>query len=419
MSVSATEDVVVGGVDHEDIEMPKKKKRMPSPVLKKYLNLDETVVEIGVDEVGRGPLFGRVYAAAVILPKDDSFNHSLMKDSKRFHSKKKIDEAAEYIKEHALAWHVDFVDEKHIDKINILQATQQSMHAAIYEVRKQFNRTQLALDKIERKDFGYNLLIDGSYFNPFNVVNKQTQLIETVPHTTVPGGDNEYSAIAAASILAKVERDKYIDDLCEKHPLLVEHYDIASNKGYGTKKHLDGIKQHGITDWHRKSFGICKRHFGEITSAQIEPQEDAQVDAQVDQQIEPQVDQQIEPQDDAQVDQQIEPHVEPQVASKKHKKQDVVQAFVVEFVSEKLQLAEVPVFRIKKTDLYAAFNLWLEKSGKSVNGSGTMKLLYEHVAAEFGTTSAGWLKATMVYTENPVCSTADISTDADVDMDVA
>jgi ribonuclease HII len=76
----------------------------------------------------------------------------------------------------------------------------------------------------------------------------------------VEGGDNKYSCIAAASILAKVARDAYIDDLCKENPELVSHYSLDTNKGYGSKKHLDGIKEHGITIWHRRSFGICKEY---------------------------------------------------------------------------------------------------------------------------------------------------------------
>jgi ribonuclease HII len=76
----------------------------------------------------------------------------------------------------------------------------------------------------------------------------------------VEGGDNTYTSIAAASILAKVERDNYIDELCKENPELSERYGIDSNKGYGAKKHLEGIKQHGITIWHRRTFGICKEY---------------------------------------------------------------------------------------------------------------------------------------------------------------
>jgi ribonuclease HII len=84
-------------------------------------------------------------------------------------------------------------------------------------------------------------------------------MVETIPHSCFEGGDNKYTCIAAASILAKVARDEYIEQLCEENPELVENYGIDSNKGYGAKKHLDGIKEHGITIWHRRSFGICKQ----------------------------------------------------------------------------------------------------------------------------------------------------------------
>jgi len=213
--------------DEEYIIMPKTKKlktikpKAPQPALKKCYNENDKVYEVGVDEVGRGPMFGRVYTAAVILPKDDSFDCSMVKDSKKFHSKKKIEEAAQYVKDHALAWYISFEDEKKIDEI---------------------------------------ILIDGNYFNPITYLDKSTNKIQSIPHVTVEGGDNKYASIAAASILAKVERDRYIDELCEQNPTLSEHYGIDSNKGYGAKRHMDGIKEHGITIWHRRSFGICKNY---------------------------------------------------------------------------------------------------------------------------------------------------------------
>ena len=229
-------------------------------ILKSCYNEDQNVYEIGVDEAGRGPLFGRVYTAAVILPKDDTFDFSKVKDSKKFHSKKKIEEVAEYVKQNALAWHVSYEDEKKIDEINILQATQLSMHNCINEVRKKYNKLLNEENKIERIDFNYSLLIDGNYFNPITSFNKATNKIETIPYMTIEGGDNKYASIAAASILAKVERDKYIDKLCEENPELTDHYGINSNKGYGAKKHMDGIKEHGITIWHRRSFAPCKNY---------------------------------------------------------------------------------------------------------------------------------------------------------------
>jgi len=240
-------------------EKPKKtRQKLPTSTLKKCYNETENVYEIGVDEVGRGPLFGRVYTAAVILPKDNSFDCSMVKDSKKFHSKKKIEEASDYIKENALGWYISFEDEKKIDEINILQATQLSMHNSILEVRKQMNKNLKEEGREENKDYSFSLLIDGNYFKPLTYLNKKTNKLECIPHVTIEGGDNKYASIAAASILAKVERDKYIDELCEQNPTLAEHYSIDSNKGYGAKKHLDGIKEHGITIWHRRSFGICK-----------------------------------------------------------------------------------------------------------------------------------------------------------------
>jgi ribonuclease HII len=245
--------------ENKKITKNKRVKKQQIP-LQKYYNKDANIYEIGVDEVGRGPLFGRVYTAAVILPKDDSFDYSKVKDSKKFHSKKKIEEVSNYIKEKALAWFVSFEDEKKIDEINILQATQLSMHNSILKVREQFNKNLKEHGKEENKDYYYNLLIDGNYFKPITYLNKKTNKIESIPHITVEGGDNKYASIAAASILAKVERDKYIDKLCEENPTLIEYYGINSNKGYGAKKHIDGIKEHGITIWHRRSFGICKNY---------------------------------------------------------------------------------------------------------------------------------------------------------------
>ena len=236
---------------------PKTMKPKIRNILKSCHYEDVNIYEIGVDEVGRGPLFGRVYTAAVILPKNSSFNYSIIKDSKKFTSKKKIQEVAQYIKENALAWYVSFEDEKTIDEINILQATQKCMHNSILEVRKQYNKILKEKEK-EESDYSYQLLIDGNYFKPVTYFNKINNKIETIPHLTIEGGDNKYASIAAASILAKVERDKYIDELCNENPTLSEHYGIDSNKGYGAKRHIEGIKEHGITIWHRRSFGICK-----------------------------------------------------------------------------------------------------------------------------------------------------------------
>ena len=238
------------------IEQPIEKKRnVKQPLnkqpLKTMFEPDTTIIEIGIDEAGRGPMFGRVYAGVVVLPKDNVFNHSEMKDSKKFHSKTKIENVAEYIKQNAIAWAVEYEDEQTIDEINILQATQSAMHKGIKSVLNQL--PNINRDKIL-------LLVDGNYFKPFSVLNNTKTKLETIKYHTIEGGDNKYTAIAAASILAKVERDKYIEDLCLQNPELIEHYSIDSNKGYGAKVHMDGIKKYGITKWHRKTFGICKNY---------------------------------------------------------------------------------------------------------------------------------------------------------------
>lgn len=240
-----------------------KKSRKPRVVnvLKTCYYEELNIYEIGVDEAGRGPLFGRVYAGAVVLPKNvELFNHSLMKDSKKFTSKKKIDEVAEYIKENAIAWAVAYEDEKVIDDINILQATQSAMHKAILEVKKQMHYKNIISNNSDNNDSNNSLflLVDGNYFKPVTIMNTKTNKFESIKFTTVEGGDNKYTSIAAASILAKVERDNYIDELCKNNPELVTNYGIDTNKGYGAKKHIEGIKEHGISIWHRRTFGICK-----------------------------------------------------------------------------------------------------------------------------------------------------------------
>ena len=217
--------------------------------------------QIGVDEVGRGPLFGRVYTAAVVLPtpKNDNvgcFNYSWMKDSKKFHSAKKINEVAEYIKENAVAWCVTYKSEEVIDNINIRQSVLSSMHESITGCVKQVNDIK-EKEENTRKDIF--LLVDGNDFKSYIYLNKEDEL-QTLPHTCIEGGDDKYCAIAAASILAKVERDRYIEEMCSDHSYLDDKYGLLKNKGYGTKKHIDGIKEFGISQWHRKTYGICSRY---------------------------------------------------------------------------------------------------------------------------------------------------------------
>lgn len=220
---------------------------MPTKQLLPYHHLDNTY-EIATDEAGRGPLFGRLYVASVILPKDDTFDHSQMKDSKKFHSKTKIQKVAEYIKQNSIAWHIHFIDEHEIDTINIRQSVLKAMHICVQQCMEQTSQTP---DK-------YFILVDGNDFTPHTIFDENTETMIEIPHQTFEGGDNTYSAIAAASILAKTARDEYILQLCTEYPELKNTYHLHTNMGYGTKDHILAIKQHGITKWHRKSYGICK-----------------------------------------------------------------------------------------------------------------------------------------------------------------
>lgn len=223
--------------------MPRKQKEP----LKKYFDFDSCEIEIGIDEAGRGPMFGRVYAAAAVIPKSDDYKHELMKDSKRFSSEKKIMEAYNYIKGNALAYGVGYSSEDEIDIYNIRRATHMAMHKAITQVME-----KLGLNN------DYHLLVDGNDFTIYSKLRNNSLITER--HTCIEGGDNKYTSIAAASILAKVERDEYIKAMCEENEELDEKYGILKNKGYGTKQHMDGILEYGITKYHRKTFGICRNY---------------------------------------------------------------------------------------------------------------------------------------------------------------
>ena len=214
--------------------------------LQVYKNMDNDF-EIGIDEAGRGPMFGRLYVAAVVLPKDGSFFHKDIKDSKKIKSVKKMKECFEYITQNSLYYAIHYIEHDVIDNINIRQAVFQGMHECIKQIYER-------LDTKSR----IHLLVDGNDFKPYTFFNEREQDFTTLSYETVEGGDNIYMAIAAASILAKYSRDEYIRDLCENYPDLVSKYSINTNMGYGTQKHLEGIHNYGITQWHRTTYGACK-----------------------------------------------------------------------------------------------------------------------------------------------------------------
>jgi ribonuclease HII len=193
----------------------------------------------GVDEVGRGTLFGNVVASCVILP--ETFKDSMylqIKDSKKL-SFKKRSILAEYIKENAIAYGIGYVTPDVIDKINILRASIEAMHKAIYEVMKK--------TKVEK------LIIDGTQFTPILPLNDEDEIIS---YECIPKADNLYLNVAAASIIAKDYHDKEILKLLDEYPEL-EKYDLRNNMGYATVKHRNAIDTYGLHEFHRKSFRTC------------------------------------------------------------------------------------------------------------------------------------------------------------------
>jgi ribonuclease HII len=230
-------------------------------MLQPIYDTENNYCEIGIDEAGRGPLFGRLYVSAVVLPKikefeimpTDKFSISWkdIKDSKKIKSKEKMKACAEFIQKNALAYSIQYIEHSRIDEINIRQAVFEGMHNCIRDIL-----LQCTIDVDVKTMF---LLIDGNDFKPFRTfIPENGGEIFTLPYKTIEGGDNKYLAIAAASVLAKHARDTYIQDLCQQNPELDEKYAMSKNMGYGTKLHLEGIVKYGITQWHRKTYGICK-----------------------------------------------------------------------------------------------------------------------------------------------------------------
>lgn len=211
---------------------------------------------IGVDEAGRGPLFGSVYTGVAILPPEDTeFDRSGLKDSKKFTSKKKIKQVFDYIQENTNYCCYDYADHEEIDKINILQATQKSMHRGVHKVITKVIETLKHNEIFNTKIFEtMKILVDGNYFNTFKYFYNDRFFI--IQHECLVKGDSLSKEISAASILAKVGRDNYIDEFIEENPEYDEMYSLSKNKGYATKAHIEGIKKYGYSPYHRKSFKL-------------------------------------------------------------------------------------------------------------------------------------------------------------------
>ena len=192
--------------------------------LKPYLEAGR--LEAGCDEAGRGPLAGPVYAAAVILPED--FHHPLLNDSKQMteHNRELL---RPIIEKEALAWAVEAVSPEEIDTLNILWASVTGMQRAVGRLNP-------------APEF---LLVDGNMFRPFGKYGFKD-------YRTVVHGDATYASIAAASVLAKTYRDAFMRKLALKYP----EYGWDRNMGYPTPEHIEAIRKHGYTSWHRKSFHV-------------------------------------------------------------------------------------------------------------------------------------------------------------------
>jgi ribonuclease HII len=187
--------------------------------------LEANRIEAGCDEVGRGCLAGPVVAAAVILPAD--YHNSWIDDSKKL-SKTQRENLVEEIKTNAISWKIGEASVAEIDQINILNASFLAMTRAVKGLNLQPD----------------HLLIDGNRF--------RSDL--TIPYTCVIKGDGKFTSIAAASILAKVYRDKFMEKLAIDFP----HFGWERNAGYPTLAHRAGIESHGDCLWHRKSFKLLK-----------------------------------------------------------------------------------------------------------------------------------------------------------------
>lgn len=196
---------------------------MKKILLKSSLNEDKSIIEIGVDEAGRGALAGPVTVAACIMP--PGFQHELIKDSKLLSEGQRA-EARRMVLDNAIAYHIEHVGVEEIESTNILKATLTGMERCLRKVH-------------EKVSFDF-ILVDGDQFHGF----------AGIPFETVVGGDNMYVSIAAASILAKTERDNLMKDLSKDYM----QYGWGSNKGYGTAQHRGAIENAGATPHHRPSF---------------------------------------------------------------------------------------------------------------------------------------------------------------------
>lgn len=204
-------------------------------------------LDIGIDEAGRGPFCGPVYASSVIW-NDSPEPIDLIIDSKKL-SKKKRRKAFDWINENIIVKGIGSSSEKEIDNLGIFNATKLAMERSVINMVDN-NLTFFNLNK----NYSFNLTIDGIGWDKkdFKFDNKlKVSKIEPVIK-----GDAKFCNIAAASILAKEYHDEAIDEFCINNKEIADKYDLINNKGYGTAKHRAGIKKHGLSEYHRQSYKI-------------------------------------------------------------------------------------------------------------------------------------------------------------------
>ena len=222
---------------------------------------DAIAYEVGVDEVGRGCLCGPVLAAAVVLPSVAEIRAPAnwemwrcVKDSKKLSEKKRAELSA-FIRKHCI-YGFGWMPPTEIDRVNILQATMKAMHVALDECFR-----HPTWDTYPTGRRRVQIRVDGNHFRPYVPPGEDTEDQWSLAPECVVNGDNTYLCIAAASIIAKEERDTYMKRLVQSEPQM-DVYGLTKNKGYGTKVHLDALRTHGATPHHRQSFRPVKEASG-------------------------------------------------------------------------------------------------------------------------------------------------------------
>jgi ribonuclease HII len=269
---------------------------------------DPAIIEIGLDEVGRGCLFGRAYIGAVVLPDPATITTEQLvlfheiRDSKKITSRAKMDKLAEFIRNTCPFWSVQYQESTEVDTLNIKQAVLVAMSNGVVHILDNVLDKDKDKDQDNPKSRKVHILADGIEFTQFQYITPRVPLYSTEPDRSPNGssqsmtndgspstnfpkkneldnspteqnpftisvqsidkGDNKFIAIACASILAKSTRDTYITDLCTANPELAEKYGLHTNMGYGTAVHMAGIEQWGVTDQHRRSFAPVAQRLG-------------------------------------------------------------------------------------------------------------------------------------------------------------